>query len=91
MDNYINISNVTYREEELRLTLSQLPIVDLGDDFDIEEIENPNMSMKENETKENIPEKKQVTLEAWSKGHVTGLKVKLILEHALIFLNSVLL
>jgi len=32
--------------------------------------------MNEKEAKVNIQEKKQVTLEAWSKGHVTGLEVK---------------
>lgn len=79
-NNYINTSNVYYREEE-GLTLSQLPVVDLGEDFDfIEEIENSNTSMNKNEDKNeekvNIQERKQVTLEAWSKGHVTGLKVK---------------
>jgi len=32
--------------------------------------------MNEKEAKVNIQKKKQVTLEAWSKGHVTGLEVK---------------
>lgn len=73
---YININNINYRAE-YSLTISQLPVVDLGEDFDfIEEIENCNISMNENETKVNMQEKKQVTLETWSKGHVTGLKVK---------------
>lgn len=73
---YININNVNYRAE-YSLTISQLPVVDLGEDFDfIEEIENCNISTNENETKVNMQEKKQVTLETWSKGHVTGLKVK---------------
>jgi len=75
MDN-INISNINYRTEE-ELTLSQLPVVDLGEDFNfIEEIGNCNISMNEKEAKVNIQEKKQITLEAWSKGHVSGLEVK---------------
>lgn len=32
--------------------------------------------MNKNENKVDIQEKKQITLEVWSKGHVTGLKVK---------------
>ncbi|XP_011867029.1 PREDICTED: PMS1 protein homolog 1-like isoform X2 [Vollenhovia emeryi] len=56
-----------------RLTLSQLPVVDLGEDFDIEETGNCNICMNKNEDKVDSQEKKQVTLEAWSKGHVTGL------------------
>ncbi|XP_011167372.2 PMS1 protein homolog 1 [Solenopsis invicta] len=56
------------------LALSQLPVVDLGEDFDfIEKIENCNISKNEKEAK-SIKEKKEITLEAWSKGHVAGLK-----------------
>lgn len=32
--------------------------------------------MNKNENKVDIQEKKQITLEAWSKGQITGLKVK---------------
>jgi hypothetical protein len=74
-NNNINIGNVNYRKEDY-LALSQLPVVDLGEDFDfIEKIENCNISKNEKEAK-SIKEKKEITLEAWSKGHVAGLKVK---------------
>lgn len=68
---------LNYRVDE-RLSLSQLPVVDLGEDFDfVEEIENPNIFMNKNDaSKENTQEKKQITMETWSKGQVTGLKVK---------------
>ncbi|RLU22715.1 hypothetical protein DMN91_004993 [Ooceraea biroi] len=61
---------------EERETLSQLPIVDLGEDFDFtEEFGDENASTNGNEnTLNEIQAKKQVSLEAWSKGHVAGLK-----------------
>ncbi|XP_067206509.1 PMS1 protein homolog 1 [Linepithema humile] len=67
-------SNIKMEEEGE--TLSQLPVVDLGEDFDFTEVtRNCDTSMNENENKLNENrEKKQVSLEAWSKGHVTGLK-----------------
>ncbi|XP_033342436.2 uncharacterized protein LOC117229764 [Megalopta genalis] len=69
-------------------TLSQLPIVDLGDDFDWNDsliINNADTNEKENQMQdENVPtvsreqnksdKKKCVTLLEWSKGHVPGLK-----------------
>ncbi|XP_011691543.1 PREDICTED: PMS1 protein homolog 1-like isoform X2 [Wasmannia auropunctata] len=72
----IKKKELVYRIAEERLTLSQLPVVDLGEDFDLlEEIGNCNISMNKNENKGmDVQEKKEVTLEAWSKGHVTGLK-----------------
>ncbi|XP_011630022.1 PMS1 protein homolog 1-like isoform X1 [Pogonomyrmex barbatus] len=64
------------KEAKEELTLSQLPVVNLGEDFDsIQDIKNCNISMNENTNNLNgIQEKEQVTLETWSKGHVTGLK-----------------
>ncbi|XP_012531281.1 PMS1 protein homolog 1 isoform X2 [Monomorium pharaonis] len=56
------------------LTLSQLPVVDLGEDFDFEKIEDCNVSKNEKEVKINIQEKTEITLETWSKGHVNGIK-----------------
>lgn len=58
--------------------MSQLPVVDLGEDFDfLKEIGSCNTSTNENENKLNENEEnKQVSLEAWSKGHIVGLKVK---------------
>lgn len=60
-------------------TLSQLPVVDLGEDFDFIEgkIGSCTVSVNENQDKliEN-QEKKQISLETWSKGHIIGLKVK---------------
>lgn len=67
---------MNYRAEK-NLTLSQLPVVDLGEDFEfIEKIDNCNISINKNDDQVEIQEKKEVTLEAWSKGHVNGLKVK---------------
>lgn len=60
--------------------MSQLPVVDLGDDFDLleENLETDNLNNLMNENKDNGDEKKkQMSLEAWSKGHVLGLKVKI--------------
>lgn len=59
-----------------------MPVVDLGEDFDLTEIiGNSDTSMNEEEDKLNENrEKKKVSLEAWSKGHVTGLKVKLYFD-----------
>jgi hypothetical protein len=52
--------------------------VDLGEDFDFTEVtRNCDTSTNENGNKLNENrEKKQVSLEAWSKGHVIGLKVQ---------------
>lgn len=62
--------------------MSQLPVVDLGEDFDFTEVTgNCDTFMNENENKINENrEKKQVSLEAWSKGHIAGLKVKFFLR-----------
>ncbi|KAL0117779.1 hypothetical protein PUN28_008877 [Cardiocondyla obscurior] len=65
-------TNVNF-EEDIS-TISQLPVVDLGEDFDIEEITHCNISMDKIEQKVDIQEKRQITLEAWSKGHVSGLE-----------------
>lgn len=77
---HITISNVNYREEE-RETLSQLPVVDLGEDFVFieKELEAESCtSANENNDRLMINDtqpKKQLSLEAWSKGHIIGLKV----------------
>ncbi|KAL6448643.1 hypothetical protein ACFW04_000475 [Cataglyphis niger] len=57
-------------------TLSQLPVIDLGEDFDfLKEIGSCNTFTNENENKLNENEEnKQVSLETWSKGHIVGLK-----------------
>lgn len=69
--------NTSYRDDE-RERLSQLPVVDLGEDFDFEKVfEKENISTNENKNNLNeIREKKQISLEAWSKGHVPGLRVR---------------
>lgn len=67
-----------YRDEE-RERISQLPVVDLGEDFDLREIKSrvPTITTMNENTKVNeIQETKQVSLESWSKGHLTGIKVK---------------
>ncbi|XP_015175476.1 PREDICTED: PMS1 protein homolog 1-like [Polistes dominula] len=58
--------------------ISQLPIVDLGEDFDIDLILNGENSInphidKVHDEKNNIKEKEH-SLKMWSKGHVEGLK-----------------
>lgn len=62
--------------------MSQLPVVDLGEDFDFveENLETGNLNLtSENKDNSNeIQKKKQISLETWSKGHVIGLKVKII-------------
>lgn len=65
-------------------TFSQLPIVDLGEDFVLFDSSNANTDEKENKIKnaetntlhaENkLDMKKSITLKEWSKGHVSGLK-----------------
>ncbi|XP_012168610.2 PMS1 protein homolog 1 isoform X2 [Bombus terrestris] len=65
-------------------TFSQLPIVDLGEDFVLFDSSNTNADEKENKIKnaetntlhaENkLDMKKSITLKEWSKGHVSGLK-----------------
>ncbi|KAG6800019.1 PMS1 protein 1 [Apis mellifera caucasica] len=65
-------------------TLSQLPLVDLGEDFILDEYSNLDTNLKENTMKiansEILHEqtksdaKKSVTLKEWSKGHLPGLK-----------------
>ncbi|KAM0733539.1 PMS1 protein-like protein 1 [Formica fusca] len=57
-------------------TLSQLPVIDLGEDFDfLKETGSCNTFTNENQNKLNENEEnKQVSLEAWSKGHIVGLK-----------------
>ncbi|XP_060816422.1 PMS1 protein homolog 1-like isoform X2 [Bombus pascuorum] len=65
-------------------TFSQLPIVDLGEDFVLFDSSNTNTDEKENKIKnaetntlhaENkLDMKKSITLKEWSKGHVSGLK-----------------
>jgi len=69
--------------------LSQLPVIDLGEDFDyIEEIGSCNISANESQDKLNDnEEKKQVSIETWSKGHIIGLKVKYFV---IIFLKMIL-
>lgn len=69
-------------------TFSQLPIVDLGEDFVLFDSSNTNTDEKENKIKnaetntlhaENkLNMKKSITLKEWSKGHVSGLKVRFI-------------
>lgn len=73
---------------EERETLSQLPVLNLGEDFDfIEETGSCNISANENQDKLNEnQEKKQVSLEAWSKGHIIGLNVKFFRDFK-IFIN----
>lgn len=59
--------------------MSQLPVIDLGEDFNfIGEIGSCNISTNENQDKlnDNNEGKKQVSLQTWSKGHIIGLKVK---------------
>lgn len=58
--------------------MSQLPVIDLGEDFNfIEEIRSCNISTNKNQDKLNDNEgKKQISLQTWSKGHIIGLKVK---------------
>lgn len=63
--------------------MSELPVVDLDKDFDYVEgnSETRNSNIPTNESKDNsneIQKEKQISLEAWSKGHVTGLKVKVL-------------
>ncbi|XP_011136970.1 PMS1 protein homolog 1 isoform X2 [Harpegnathos saltator] len=72
-------SNNSISVQEERETLSQLPIVDLGEDFDFvdENIETKNLSILTNENQNNwnkLQKKKQISLETWSKGHIPGLK-----------------
>jgi len=74
--------------------LSQLPVVDLGEDFDFteefeneNENENENTSINENENNSNkIQENKRVSLEAWSKGHIADLKVRFFYDFKLVIL-----
>ncbi|XP_015597732.1 PMS1 protein homolog 1 isoform X2 [Cephus cinctus] len=65
-------------------TLSQLPIVDLGDDFDIEEIINETTSNDRADNNQPLtdiinkmdnvrPAQKDIFLEMWSKGQVLGI------------------
>ncbi|CAK9798686.1 PMS1 protein homolog 1 [Anthophora quadrimaculata] len=67
-------------------TLSQLPIVNLGDDFEWNnrstinadknenKIQNANLEVSNKENKPACKEETPVTLKEWSKGHVFGLK-----------------
>ncbi|CAL7941657.1 unnamed protein product [Xylocopa violacea] len=65
-------------------TLSQLPVVDLGEDFvwdesfdvDTTEKENKvqNTNLKSSHKEKKLNTKKPITLEEWSKGHISGLK-----------------
>lgn len=66
-------------------TLSQLPVVDLGEDFvwddspmthDKDTSEKENTEQNVNVQKECKSDKKVYTLDQWSRGHVPGLKVK---------------
>lgn len=62
--------------------MSQLPVVDLGEDFDFVEknVETGNVNIFTNENKDNsneIQKMKPISLETWSKGHIPGLKVKI--------------
>ncbi|XP_020283856.1 PMS1 protein homolog 1-like isoform X2 [Pseudomyrmex gracilis] len=73
---FVRISSDNRMDEE-RESISQLPVVDLGEDFDLREIETrvPMINIMNKDTKVNeIQETKQVSLESWSKGHVTGVK-----------------
>ena len=66
-------------------TLSQLPIVDLGDDFSQQDFCDVDTNEKENKAenakpgalhaKNELDVKKPITLKEWSKGHISGLKV----------------
>ncbi|KAF3425863.1 hypothetical protein E2986_09971 [Frieseomelitta varia] len=65
-------------------TLSQLPIVDLGDDFLLQDFCDIDTNEKENKVENTKSEtlhaenkldaKKPITLKEWSKGHIFGLK-----------------
>lgn len=74
-DEFPVVASSDDRDDE-RERLSQLPVVDLGEDFDFEKVfEKENISTNENKNNLNeIREKKQISLEAWSKGHVPGLR-----------------
>lgn len=62
--------------EIIEETLSQLPKVDLGEDFDWQEIVNKNpTSASKGEGEEVINNSNQVSDLAWSKGQVPGLEV----------------
>lgn len=64
-----------------------MPVVNLGEDFDMKEIESrisfrskssPRFTinaMKEDIKINEIQKKNQISLESWSKGHVVGMKV----------------
>lgn len=62
-----------------------MPLVDLGEDFILDECFNVNTNLKENTMKianseilheqTKLDAKKSVTLKEWSKGHLPGLKV----------------
>ncbi|XP_017762252.1 PREDICTED: PMS1 protein homolog 1-like [Eufriesea mexicana] len=64
--------------------LSELPVIDLGEDFELDDYLNINKNGKENNIKNTNPEslytkdkldtKNTVTLKEWSKGHVSGLQ-----------------
>lgn len=79
LDNQINIPNES---------ISQLPIVDLGEDFEIDLILNERSNVNthidkihdthNNEKDNNLNAKEKHSLETWSKGHVEGLKVHLL-------------
>lgn len=71
-------SNALLKDQVVEETLSQLPKVDLGDDFDWEEIvgKSNKLNDKKTENSEITPEKITVTDVAWSKGQVSGLQVK---------------
>ncbi|XP_046838468.1 PMS1 protein homolog 1-like isoform X1 [Vespa crabro] len=75
LDNQIDISNEN---------ISQLPVVDLGEDFEFDFILNERSNVKthinkihdiqNNEKDNNLNVKEKNSLETWSKGHVEGLK-----------------
>ncbi|XP_072744873.1 PMS1 protein homolog 1 isoform X2 [Anoplolepis gracilipes] len=75
-DTFPTITSLDKMEEEECETLSQLPVIDLGEDFDfIEELGNCSTDANKSQDKLNEnQEKKQISLETWSKGHITGLK-----------------
>lgn len=77
LDNQIDIPNES---------ISQLPVVDLGEDFEFDLILNERSNVNthiekihdiQNNEKYNNLVKEKHSLETWSKGHVEGLKVYL--------------
>lgn len=70
--------NTDSNHHNVEETLSQLPKVDLGEDFDWEEIVNKGNKSNDEKTEssEVILDKITVTDIAWSKGQVPGLQVE---------------